>query len=126
MTAVDGAYKETMLAWPWMPKNPGNWEKLRYAEKVTRWAERVQPITDFDPAKLPQMTQAELKLLDAMKELDSIKDSEGHRAAVEHAEEVEKPIRTFIGDQAKDKATEKAIEYLIGVKLASRIIVACP
>jgi hypothetical protein len=121
MTAVDGAYKESMLAWPWMQENPGkwgeqrlNWEKLRYATRVMGWAERVQPLKDFDPAKLPQLTQAEQKILDALIELDSIKDSKGHKLAVENAEEVEKPIQNFILDQARDKVTEKTIEYIIG------------
>jgi hypothetical protein len=80
---------------------------------VARWAERVQPIKDFDPAKQTRPTQAELKLLDALEQLNSIKDSEGHKAAVEHAESIERPIRSFIIGQAKDKAIEKFIEVLI-------------
>jgi len=103
---------------------PSNREKLDYAEKVMTWAERFQPVKDFDPGNVPPMTDAELKLLDAMVQVDSVEDTDAHRAAVEYAYTLEHPISTFIGDQAKDKATEDMIEFLFGKtaeKLFSRI-----
>jgi hypothetical protein len=108
----DTEHTQSVMHRPWIPENPSEWQRIYYADRVSRWAEKVEPIGSFDPTKSPSLTPAELKLLDALTSLYAIKDSEVALQAEEQAEE--RRFDNFLLHQAEDEMKEKTIEYIFG------------
>jgi hypothetical protein len=109
----DPALKTSIMFWPWIRTKPSDWDRLRYAESIARWAEAVQPLSKYNPDKDEGLTITERKLLDGLAALRDIKDTEGSEMAEKQSEEVKSPIITIIFDSAKDKAIETVIGEMI-------------
>jgi hypothetical protein len=99
-----GRNEESLVFAPYLSPKPTDVDRLGFALWVSDWAEKVEPISAFDPAKSPQITPAELKLLEAITELTAIGPSEGDELAVELHDEIHNPVSSEAKDQVKDLA----------------------
>jgi hypothetical protein len=102
-TAGSATSEQSIMFAPRLSKAPSDVERLGFAIWVSQWAEKTEPVSAFDPTKSPIVTQAELKLLDALVSLRAITASSDDLAAEQH-DERDNPISSTIEDQPKDIA----------------------
>jgi hypothetical protein len=89
---------------PTLSQKPTDVERLGFALWASDWAEKVEPISAFDPAKSPQITEAELKILEAMTQLRGIGPTAGDELAQELYDEIHYPVSSTAKEQVKDLA----------------------
>jgi hypothetical protein len=84
----DPTFRASIMTWPWIKSNPTDWDRINYAQRVSGWAEKIQPSSSYSPVKGQGFSQAEVRILAALKSLHDVHDTEGSALADEQREEL--------------------------------------
>jgi ElaB/YqjD/DUF883 family membrane-anchored ribosome-binding protein len=103
-------YGRSIMFEPRMAKNPSDMQRYSYAMWVRDWATKTLPIDKFDPDSPNNISNVELKLLDAITALQSVEGSEDDKA-----EEQRRDRKNPLPSLAREQAIETNKEILWSV-----------
>jgi hypothetical protein len=92
-------YGRSIMFEPRMAKNPSDMQRYSYAMWVRDWATKTLPIDKFDPDSPNNISNVELKLLDAITALQSVEGPEDDKA-VEQRRDRMNPLPSLALEQA--------------------------